>query len=156
MRKWCALIVCAVAFGWIALAQERPQYSEDEGKILALENLWNRAEQAKDTSALSHIFAPTMVYVDFDGTLKTRDQFLSYVKNDTSAPEQLVSGDLSIPSYGEFAVVTGVFRGKWRKGGKPTTLRGRYVDAWAKIDGTWQSVSAQPTLIQPNGSALLS
>jgi len=150
MRKWCALIVCAVAFGWIALAQERPQYSEDEGKILALENLWNRAEQAKDTSALSHIFAPTMVYVDFDGTLKTRDQFLSYVKNDTSAPEQLVSEDLSIHSYGEFAVVTGVFRGKWSKGGKPTTLRGRYVDAWAKIDGTWQCVSAQATLIQPH------
>jgi len=72
MRKWCALIVCAVAFGWIALAQERPQYSEDEGKILALENLWNRAEQGqRHIGALAYL-APTMVYVDFDGTLKTR------------------------------------------------------------------------------------
>jgi len=33
MRKWCALIVCAVAFGWIALAQERPQNSEDEARF---------------------------------------------------------------------------------------------------------------------------
>src|SRR5258708_10078306 len=128
MRKWCALIVCAVAFGWIALAQERPQYSEDEGKILALENLWNRSEQAKDTSALSHIFAPTMVYVDFDGTLKTRDQFLSYVKNDTSAPEQLVSEDLSIHSYGEFPVATSVFPGTASNGAKTTTLRRKYLD----------------------------
>src|SRR5258707_12915817 len=98
MRKWCALIVCAVAFGWSALAQERPQYREDEGKILALENLWNRSEQAKDTSALSHIFAPTMVYVDFDGTLQTRDQFPSDRKNDTSPPEQLDSEALNIHS----------------------------------------------------------
>jgi ketosteroid isomerase-like protein len=148
MRKWCGLTVVAIALGWIALAQERPKYTEDEGKILALENLWNRAEQAKDIRALSHIFAPTMVYVDYDGSLRTRDQFLAYVKNDTSSPEQLVSEDLVIHSYGEFAVVTGIFRGRWNKGGKTTTMRGRYVDAWAKIDGTWQCVSAQATLIQ--------
>src|ERR1700676_648182 len=72
MRKWCVLIVLAIAFGWIAFAQERPQYTEDEGKILALENLWNRAEQAKDTTALSHIFAPTMVYVEYAGTTGQR------------------------------------------------------------------------------------
>ena len=150
MRKWCVLTMFAIALSWISLAQEKPQYSEDEGKILALENLWNRAEQAKDTTALSHIFAPTMVYVDYDGTLRTRDQFLDYIKNDTSSPEQLASEDLNIHSYREFAVVTGIFRGKWTKGGKTTTLRGRYVDIWAKIDGNWQCVSAQATLIQPH------
>ena len=150
MRKWCVLTMFAIALGWISLAQEKPQYSEDEGKILALENLWNRAEQAKDTTALAHIFAPTMVYVDYDGTLRTRDQFLDYIKNDTSSPEQLASEDLNIHSYREFAVVTGIFRGKWTKGGKTTTLRGRYVDTWAKIDGNWQCVSAQATLIQPH------
>ena len=148
MWKWCVLIVLAIASGYPALAQEKPQYTEDEGKILALENLWNRAEQARDTAALSHIFAPSMVYVDYDGTLRTREQFLAYVKSDTSAPEQLVSEDLSIHSYGDFAVVTGIFRGRWSKSGKTTTMRGRYVDTWAKIGGTWQCVSAQATLIQ--------
>lgn len=148
MRKWSLLLVFAIACGWVVLAQEKAQLNEDEGKILALENLWNRAEQSKDISALSHIFAPTMVYVDYDGTLKTRDQFLNYVKNDTSSPDQLVSEDLSIHSYGNFAVVTGVFRGKWNKSGKITQLRGRYVDTWAKLNESWQCVSAQATLIQ--------
>jgi ketosteroid isomerase-like protein len=150
MRKWCLLLVFAIACGWVVLAQEKAQSNEDEGKILALENLWNRAEQSKDTTALSHIFAPTMVYVDYDGTLKTRDQFLNYVKNDTSSPEQLVSEDLAIHSYGNFAVVTGVFRGRWNKAGKITQLRGRYVDTWAKLNDSWQCVSAQATLIQPH------
>ena len=57
MRKWCVLTMFAIALGWISLAQEKPQYSEDEGKILALENLWNRAEQAKDDGALAYFRA---------------------------------------------------------------------------------------------------
>ena len=148
MRKWCGLVVCVAACGWIVLAQEKVQLTDDEGKILALENLWNRAEQSKDISALSKIFAPSMVYVDYDGGLRTRDQFLNYIKNDPSSPDQLVSEDLSVRSYGNFAVVTGIFRGKWSKGGKVTQMRGRYVDTWAKLNDTWQCVSAQATLIQ--------
>ena len=76
------------------------------------------AEQSKNIGALSKIFAPTMVYMDYDGALRTRDQLLNYVKNDASSPDQLVSEDLNIHSYGNFAVVTGIFRGKWNKGGK--------------------------------------
>jgi len=148
MRKWYLLAALAIACGFVAFAQEKAQLSEDEGKILALENLWNRAEQSKDITALSHIFAPTMVYVDYDGSLKTRDQFLNYIKNDAASPDQLVSEDVTVRSYGDFAVVTGVFRGKWNKGGKVTQLRGRYVDTWAKINDAWQCVSAQATLIQ--------
>ena len=150
MRKWYLLAVFAVVCGCVVLAQVKAQSNEDEGKILALENLWNRAEQSKDITALTHLFAPTMVYVDYDGSLKTRDQFLNYVKNDTSAPDQLVSEEVTVHSYGNFAVVTGIFRGKWNKGGKVTQLRGRYVDTWVKFNDSWQCVSAQATLIQPH------
>jgi ketosteroid isomerase-like protein len=148
MRRWHLVVALAIACGFVAFAQEKAQMSEDEGKILALENLWNRAEQSKDIAALSHMFAPTMIYVDYDGSLKTRDQFLNYIKNDASSPDQLVSEDVTVHSYGNFAVVTGVFRGKWNKAGKVTQLRGRYVDTWAKINDSWQCVSAQVTLIQ--------
>lgn len=150
MRKWSLLLVVAIVSGWLVSAQDKPQLSEDEGKILALESVWNRAEQSKDIGALSHIFAPTMVYVDFDGTLRTRDQFLNYVKTDSSSPDQLVTEDVSIHSYGDFAVVTGVFRGKWSKGGKPAQLKGRFIDSWARINGAWQCVSSQATLITPH------
>ena len=150
MRKWYLPVVLVVVCGCVVLAQENAQTSGDEGKILALENLWNRAEQSKDINALTQLFAPTMVYVDYDGTLRTREQFLNYVKNDASSPEQLISEDVSVHSYGNFAVVTGVFRGRWNKGGKVTQLRGRYVDTWAKFNDNWQCVSAQATLIQPH------
>ena len=145
-------ILCFVALLGVLVAvmaaQDRSKLTDDEGKILALESVWNRAEQSKDVSALSHIFAPNMTYVDYDGSLRTREQFLEYVKNDTSSPHQLTTDDVVVHSFGDTAVVTGVFHGKWSKGGKPMVLKGRYTDTWIKTDGIWQCVASQATLIQ--------
>jgi ketosteroid isomerase-like protein len=146
MRTLFSLVAISLMVATV-LAQDRSRLSDDEGKILALESVWNRAEQSKDISALSHIFAHNMTYIDYDGAYRTRDQFLEYVKNDTSSPDQLVTEDVVIHSYGDSAVVTGVFRGKWSKAGKPLTLRGRYTDTWAKLDGVWQCVASQATLL---------
>lgn len=140
------LLLCIAAF--VALAQDKLKLSDDEGKILALESVWNRAEQSKDIGALSHIFAPNMIYVDYDGTIRTREQFLEYIKNDTSAPDQLVTEDEIVHSYKDCAVVTGVFRGKWSKGGKAAALRGRFTDTWVKLNEQWQVVASQATLVQ--------
>jgi len=101
------------------------------------------AEQAKRHIGALHIFAPTMVYVDFDGTLKTRDQFLSYVKNDTSRRNNCVSERLEHPPYGEFAVSQRLPR-QVEQGGKPTTLRGRYVTAWAKLTAPGNAFPPRP------------
>ncbi len=146
MRTVLALLCLSLA-SLVLLAQERPQLTEDEGKILALESVWNRAEQSKDISALSHIFAPSMIYVDYDGTLRNRDQFLTYIKNDTSSPDSLVTEEVVPHSYGDCIVVSGIFRGKWTKNGKPLVLRGRNIDTWTKINGTWQCVASQATLL---------
>ena len=59
MIKSLTLMVLAIAAAVAMYAQEKAALSEDEGKILALESVWNRAEQAKDVSALSKLFART-------------------------------------------------------------------------------------------------
>jgi ketosteroid isomerase-like protein len=142
-----SLLLLAIA-AFVVFAQDRSKLSDDEGKILALESVWNRAEQSKDIVALSHIFATNMVYVDYDGTIRTREQFLEYIKNDTSAPDQLVTEDKIVHSYKDCAVVTGVFRGKWSKAGKAAALRGRFTDTWVKMNDQWQVVASQATLVQ--------
>jgi ketosteroid isomerase-like protein len=142
-----SLLLLAFA-AFVVFAQDRSKLSDDEGKILALESVWNRAEQSKDIVALSHIFATNMIYVDYDGTIRTREQFLEYIKNDTSAPDQLVTEDEIVHSYKDCAVVTGVFRGKWSKAGKQAALRGRFTDTWVKMNDQWQVVASQATLVQ--------
>jgi ketosteroid isomerase-like protein len=142
-----SLLLLAIA-AFVVLAQDKSNLTDDEGKIMALESVWNRAEQSKDVVALSHIFAPNMIYVDYDGTIRTQKQFLEYIKNDTSAPDQLVTEDQIVHSYKDCAVVTGIFRGKWSKAGKPAALRGRFTDTWVKINDQWQVVASQATLVQ--------
>jgi hypothetical protein len=54
--------------------QNAPQTSDEEGRILALENLWNRAEQTKDAAALDQLLAPSLIYIDYDGSIMTKDR----------------------------------------------------------------------------------
>jgi ketosteroid isomerase-like protein len=147
MVKSFFLSLVAVATTFALLAQEKPALSEDEGKIMALESIWNRAEQSKDINALSKLFAPNMIYVDHDGALQTREQFFNSVKNDSSPLDQLVTEEVITRSFGESIVVTGVYRGKSTKNGKVTLTRGRFTDTWAKINGNWQCVASQSTPI---------
>jgi ketosteroid isomerase-like protein len=149
------LCVCALlaVVGGVVAAQDKAKVSDEEGKILALESVWNRAEQSRDAGAMSHMLAPTMTYVDYDGSIRNREQFLEYVKKDASSPDQLTTEDVAIHSYGDSAVVTGVFKGKWSKNGKATVLKGRYTDTWAKVDGMWLCVASQATLIQGPSAA---
>lgn len=147
MLKSLTLFVLAIAATLTLLAQEKPAISEDEGKILALESVWNRAEQAKDINALSKLFAPNMIYVDHEGTLQTREQFFNSIKNDNSPLDQLVTEDVVTRSFGDSIVVTGVYRGKSTKNGKTTVIRGRFTDTWARINGNWQCVASSATPI---------
>ena len=147
MFRSIALFVLATAAAVMLLAQDKPAPSEEEGKILALESIWNRAEQAKDIGALSKLFAPNMIYVDHEGMLQTRDQFLNSVKNDNSPLDQLVTEDVITRSFGDSIVVTGIYRGKSTKNGKTSVIRGRFTDTWAKINGNWQCVASSATPI---------
>jgi len=147
MVKSLSVLALAVVVALALVAQEKPGLSEDEGKILALESVWNRAEQSKDIGALSKLFAPNMIYVDSEGTLQTREQFLNSVKANTSPLDQLVTEDVITRSFGESIVVTGVYRGKSTKGGKTTVIRGRFTDTWAKLNGNWQCVASSATPI---------
>ncbi|HTQ95891.1 MAG TPA: nuclear transport factor 2 family protein [Candidatus Acidoferrum sp.] len=145
MRTLALLLCLSLSVSLALLAQEKSQMNVDEGKILALEAVWNRAEQAKDINALSKIFAPNMTYIDSDGSFRTRDQFLAHIKSENDAPDQLVTEEVATRAFGDCIVVTGMYRGKWTKNGKNNVIKGRFTDTWAKIDGNWQCVASQAT-----------
>lgn len=62
----------------IFVAHGRSQaLTRDEGRILALETAWNHAEQAKDVAALDQLLSPKLVYIDYDASLNTKEEFLA-------------------------------------------------------------------------------
>jgi len=122
--------------------------SDEEGRVLALETAWNHAEQAKDVAALDQLLAPELVYIDYDGSIMTKAEFLAAAKNDSLSPEQIVNEKQTAIVFGDCAVVTGVYREKGMNKGKPYTRRGRFTDTWVKTGDTWRCVASQSTLIQ--------
>ncbi|HEY1676188.1 MAG TPA: nuclear transport factor 2 family protein [Candidatus Sulfotelmatobacter sp.] len=116
-----------------------------QSKILALEHVWNQAEGSKDLKALDSIFDNALVYVDSDGSLLTKAEFLSRVK---SAPiEQVTTQSMTVEIFDNTAVVTGTYQAIGFKDGKPTLSRGRFIDTWARRNFNWVCVAAQATPI---------
>ncbi|MGH9757235.1 MAG: nuclear transport factor 2 family protein [Candidatus Acidiferrales bacterium] len=144
-----ALIVACflLAASLIVPAQNNTSISGDEGTILVLENAWNKAEMNKDGQALDELLANSLVYVDYDGSLMDKDQFVASVKNSTVQSLQLVNDNVHVHMYGESAVVSGVYHEKGVEKGRSYTRNGRFVDTWVKVSNTWQCVASQSTLL---------
>jgi ketosteroid isomerase-like protein len=141
-----SLAACLVTA--IALSHGRSQaVSEDEGRILALETAWNHAEQAKDVAALDQLLAPELVYIDYDGSLMNKGQFLASIKSEGLSPAQIINENQRAVVFGDCAIVTGVYHEKGTSNGKPYSRRGRFTDTWVKINDTWRCVASQSTLI---------
>jgi ketosteroid isomerase-like protein len=130
-----------------AEGQAPAQVDAERTKILALENAWNQAEEHKDVKALEELLDASLVYVDYDGSMMDKAQFIASIKAPALHPEQIVNESMTAHVYGENAVVTGVYREKGEKNGKPYSRRGRFTDTWVYLHGTWVCVASQSTLI---------
>ena len=88
-----------------------------------------------------------ILYVDYDGSLMNKAQFLDSVKAPSLHPEQIVNESMTAQTYGKTAIVTGVYREKGKVARKAYLRRGRFIDTWINQDGTWRCVTSQSTLI---------
>ena len=128
-------------------SQTGAQPDAEQTRILALENAWNLAEEHKDSKALETLLDSTMVYIDYDGSLMDKTQFIASVKAPALHPEQIVNESMTAHVYGGAAVVTGIYREKGVNHGKPYLRRGRFTDTWVYHDNSWVCVASQSTLM---------
>jgi hypothetical protein len=137
-----AIMLCLVAMrAW-------PQGNSDTNaasKILALESIWNQAEEKGDARALDLIFDASMVYIDEDGSLLTKSQFLARVKVVGPQLQSLVTHTISVHVYGDTAVIAGTYHAKGMEKGKTYQRGGRFIDTWVLTKGAWLCVAAQST-----------
>lgn len=141
-----------IAFTWIAIcaAATFAAAQSDDGPVtmvFALEHAWNQAEQRKDTKALDAIFDNGLVYIDYDGTISTKAEFLAHIKSPSLRPEQEITESMTAHAFGTTVIATGIYVTKGVENGKPYTRRGRFVDTWVLKDGKWLCVASQATPI---------
>ena len=146
MRKSFQAVVILLLAAGLTAAQQRSM-SDEGGRVMALENAWNHALEAKDTKALDMLLANTFVSVDIDGSVSSKSEFLASIKSPDYQPSQAVTEQSNVQVYGDVAVVVGVFRIKGTEKGKPYVHRERFLDTWIKLHGAWQCVATTSTLI---------
>jgi hypothetical protein len=127
----------------VPLRAQEADSSAQKSRILALEHAWNQAEAFNDLKALDAIFDNALVYVDSDGTLMTKAEFLSRVKS--AHLQQVVTQSMSVQMFGSAAIVTGTYQASEFKNGKTIIHRGRFVDTWVYQNSNWTCVAAQAT-----------
>jgi ketosteroid isomerase-like protein len=89
----------------------------------------------------------SLVYTDYDSTLKTKADFLAGVKAAGHRPEQQVTESMNTHVCGDTAVVTGVYRVKGVDQDRPYQRRGRFTDTWIHQNGTSVCVASEYTLM---------
>ena len=135
--------VCAV----LGAARQATKPNGEEGRIIALESAWDQAEQNKDAAALANLLADNIVYVDYDGSISTKQQFLADVKSADITGEQINNEGVTVHLYGNVAVSTGIYRDKGMEKGKVFSRRGRFTNVWLNQNGKWECIASQSTLI---------
>jgi ketosteroid isomerase-like protein len=135
----CALVVPAIA----------QDSGSVESKIIAMEKAWNQAYKFRDKKALGEILNDSIVLVNNDGSLATKNMFLASV--DTAKPsdqQQAEPESIAVHVFGNVAIATGIFREKGVENGKAYLRRNRFVDTWVNTNGSWVCVAASATSVQ--------
>jgi len=123
------------------------QKATEDGAIVGLEYAWNQAELHHDVKAADAMMAESFVYVDGQGQLEGKAQYLTGMGDSSYRPEEIRNEGLKVIMYGDTAIVTSAYMTRGTNQGKPFLHHGRFVDVWVKRNGSWLCVSSQETRI---------
>ncbi|HEY6129442.1 MAG TPA: nuclear transport factor 2 family protein [Candidatus Acidoferrum sp.] len=121
--------------------------SGDEIQVRQLERAWNQAEAHHDAAAVTAIVADTLTYIDFDGTVMNKSEYIRDVTKTAYQADHLFDEGFNVTVYGNAAIVVGVYRETGTSKGKAYVHRVRFTDTWIKQSGVWRCVASQNTLI---------
>jgi len=142
----CGFVLLLIA-SLPALAQDQADSAARRSRVMVFESAWGMAEKNKDLRALDALLDDSLTYIDYDGTLKTKSDFLAGVKPRSDNREQEVVESMSARVYGDTAIVIGIYRVKGVDKGKPYQRSGRFTDTWVYRNGLWVCVASQYTLL---------
>ncbi len=138
------LIVCASALS-------RAQGDNDPAtpsKLIAHERAIRvQAWQAKDIRTLNTLLDDDFVYIDEQGGVLNKMQFMSLIQS--SNPTQCAVESVIAKLHEDTAIVTGLYQIHGAVKGKPFLRRGRFVDTWLNKGGAWVAVSSLSVAEQP-------
>src|SRR5690348_4858017 len=130
-RFVCRILLLTTLMLPVSMHAQSAQDS-DSARVLTLENLWNQAEVAKDASALDHLLADDFTYVDIDGSLQNKAEFLNSIQHPVEHIDMIGNDSLKTRVYRDTVIVSGTYHEKGTLNGKPYLHHGRFTDTWVR------------------------
>lgn len=136
------LLLALVAFPVFVEAAEP---SPDERQLRKLEDDWIRALETHDRELLDQIVAKDFTFIEPDGTVKTREEYLADRSGDNADIESFTSSGMKVRVIGASALVTGVAHITELRQGTRYRFSLRWKELWVKDAGRWQVLAGQAT-----------
>jgi len=146
-------ITTTLAIGLLVAFAARADELSDKKQILKLEDDWVRAMETKDRKLLDKIVAPGFTFIEPDGTVKKRDEYLAARSGESYETETFENVDPKVQLLGNFAIVSGLAKITERRHGKRYRFQARWKEVWRKDKGSWQVLTSQATPVNPNWDA---
>jgi len=143
--------VAASAFlvSLLALSSCATVPASDEQQILKLEDDWARALETRDRQLLEQIVARDFTFIEPDGSVKSRDEYLADRSSDIADIESIEPSEIKVTVHGNAALASGVGTFTERRAGNRYRFSLRWKELWLKRDGKWQVLAGQATPINP-------
>jgi ketosteroid isomerase-like protein len=134
----------------IAFAQEENHAKEnqkpvaaerDVREVLVIKQQYDEALLRGDSTWFEQAFAEDYLLILGDATTHTKGQIVKQLASRQVIWQRAAGRDMDVRMYGDTAIVTGRFSGKWTENGKPFTTEERFTSVWIKQGGRWKAVS---------------
>lgn len=139
MRTGTIAALGMILLGSYGVAQNAE--SDTAAKILVLERVGKlQACELKDAKMLDAVLHDHFIYVDQDGRLTNKAEFIDFMKRSTSL--HYVSRDMTVKLHEKTAIVTGLYQIQRMAGGKLFVGHGRFIDTWLEENGRWVLIAS--------------
>jgi|SRR6266487_4901682 ketosteroid isomerase-like protein len=138
---------------FVAATVHAAEKLSDEKQILKLEDDWVRALEKQDREGLNKILAREFIFIEPDGSLINRDEYLADRSANASDIGSFKIADVQVRVFGDSALVTGVAKISERHQGNQYRFSLRWKELWVKEAGNWKVLAGQATPVNPKWDA---
>jgi ketosteroid isomerase-like protein len=143
----CSVLGLLTLWG-VAVAQQSAAGGRDEAALKGLEEKWDAASVKGDTAALGAIFADTFITTSPEGKVRTKAEMLAQMKSGEIKYQKSKVDDMKVSVYGDAAVVTGRWTGRFVEKGKTVDSTERFTDTFVRQNGEWRCVASHGSTIK--------
>jgi hypothetical protein len=143
-QGWRGVLIAGVLIAVLAepRAQPAPAPAGDDALVLSADEMLGAAMRAGDKSVARKALSLQFTFVDENGKVFERKEFLGGLKELAAA----AASGVKVKIYGRIAIVTGQ-----RKSAHDTEVF--FLDIWAKQKGSWRALEAQDVELAANDAA---